>query len=572
MIKKLNKKTVIVVLVVFSIQLIFSSLLFIKGEDSVIEIHDSLDSNVLFNKVIVDNNAHFLSSYNLIDGMIGLQFRGLYPSEFTPELWIHTFFNPFTAYAVNFAFVNIVGFIGMFLLLFYIFRRNSVDEEHFHSLILALIGALIFSMFKFWSHAGISVAGIPLLIYGILKLDIENSKYGYFIVAFYTIYSSLILSGLFVLTMYLTFIVMSFFILKKATKTHFWSILLMIFIYLIANYRMIEVSLFSDFTSHRANFNKISEVDTDMIFTSLINTFTSIILNGHYHAANFFKGISIIALFFSVFFVFKCNYKVKIYNLVAKLYLIFLVIVIVFSNIVIKNIFNSIPIIKMFQWDRFYFLLPPLTLITFMIAVYYLSTKINKKLLYIGLICLSFYGFYLNDNWKDSLKIGTVSKTASTFEDFYKVRLFGEVKLWLESNNYSRVVALGYHPAINIYNNIKSFDGYLPSYAIDSKDKMLSIINSELELNNKMKNYFINWGNRCYFFNSEMPVEKLYKIDSSISFNRELFYNWKSARNNGIDYVLSFNKINIKYNSDLELAKTFTNYKDVVLYCYKISI
>ena len=56
-----------------------------------------------------------------------------------------------------------------------------------------------------------------------------------------------------------------------------------------------------------------------------------------------------------------------------------------------------------------------------------------------------------------------------------------------------------------LYHGFYCLDGYSNHYSLDYKHKFRRIISPELERSEYLKNYFDQWGNRCYLFSSECP-------------------------------------------------------------------
>lgn len=68
-----------------------------------------------------------------------------------------------------------------------------------------------------------------------------------------------------------------------------------------------------------------------------------------------------------------------------------------------------------------------------------------------------------------------------------------------------RVVSLGIDPAAALYHGFYCLDGYSNHYPLEYKKKFRKIILPELERNEYLRQYYDNWGNRCYLFSSECP-------------------------------------------------------------------
>jgi hypothetical protein len=243
---------------------------------------------------------------------------------------------------------------------------------------------------------------------------------------------------------------------------------------------------------------------------------------------------------------------------IAIIYLLLCLLIIFLGSNLGKYYLTAIPLVKMIQWDRFYFLMPALTILFVVVLISSLKRKIPVAFLLIIFIGFSLWGFVTDNNWNSHLR-KLLNKPTVNYAQFFREDLFGKVRSYLDGENYSRVVALGYHPAVNVFNKIKSADGYLGNYRLESKHQMYEIIEGELEKNPAIYNYFQNWGSRCYFFNSELPTSKLYYKQEGFSFKTPFSYDFVAAHKAGIDYILSIYPISDEISAQLEYKKKFVD-------------
>ena len=92
-----------------------------------------------------------------------------------------------------------------------------------------------------------------------------------------------------------------------------------------------------------------------------------------------------------------------------------------------------------------------------------------------------------------------------SFHQFYSPELFAEIKDHIGKPQQSyRVVSLGMHPGIALYNGFYLADGYLSDYPLEYKHRFRKVIAAELAKNEDIKDYFDGWGARCYLFSAEL--------------------------------------------------------------------
>lgn len=97
-----------------------------------------------------------------------------------------------------------------------------------------------------------------------------------------------------------------------------------------------------------------------------------------------------------------------------------------------------------------------------------------------------------------------------SYRDYYALGVMEQAREFLDTYSQKnaeeyRVVSLGIDPAAALYHGFCCLDGYSNNYSLEYKKKFREIIAPELDRNDYLKQYFDNWGNRCYLFSSECP-------------------------------------------------------------------
>ena len=222
----------------------------ILGQDSMLRIHDTLDS-VMPNMVAV---AHSRQAFKL-DGVINNIMNGLSRSSFVSPFyvvqWLFIFFHPFTAFVINAFIVHLIAFIGMFLLL----KNHFLQSEE--NTFIAFGCALCFAIIPHMQLFGLSVAGTPLLLYAFLNL-FNTKKYfvSYSIILFFPFYSSVVLSGIFIICGVMLLFAADCFINKHLNKQVLIGMLILVAGYALTEYRLIsDIFLNSAFVTHRVEWN-----------------------------------------------------------------------------------------------------------------------------------------------------------------------------------------------------------------------------------------------------------------------------------------------------------------------------
>jgi hypothetical protein len=547
------------------IALIFVFLLpyIIMGERSYIPVHDNLDSNVVWYKVIVESNALFSSNLAKMTGIMGELPRLSFPSEMSVLTWLYNFFSPWTAFILNILFIRLVAFTSLFLLLIEI--TPAKRKINFGYIFLF---SLLFSLLAFWPSGGLSVAGQPLILYLFLLLFKKNKHWWIFALIFlYTFYSSLVLSGLFLGFGLFCWLVGDTLKNRKINFHFLIGFAILVFGYVISDYRLF-LSVIDPvnygFISHR-------EEMAPVFHTELFGKIRSFFLNGHYHAAKLPLVFGALILILTPFVLYKIKSK-------GKLLVIFLVatyLCVFFASVSkwegISILYNQMPFLKAFQITRFFSLIPVLIFVT----VYLLYNRffLKKKLL-IGIgIFILFFAFV--DILRMDMNIRNITKEIAgrevpdpTFEELYSESLFRSIKEQIPEKD-PKFLSFGIHPAVAQYNKFKTLDGYMPNYPLEKKHEFLDMLGEQWKQDNpESYNYIQTWGSRLYILQDQFEDQVRYKWHTECAQETELQLNWKYIKASGVQYLLSTNPI---LDEEITLFEIFEDPGSAwKIYAYKI--
>lgn len=496
------------------------------GENSYILILDNLDSAISRIKIVFDNDALF-DKDKILPVMYGMP-RSAFPTAYNIQMLFYMLFPYFWAYVFNTVAIKITAYIGLFLLL------DNYLLEGRNKKIVALLVSLAFAFIPFYTDYGLSSTGIPLLVYAFLNLK-NNKKIvqSYILIIYFALYSSLVLSGLFVCFYLFAYLVYLLIIKAKRIKHYVIGFAVLCFIYLFLN-KGLFFSFFisTDYVSHRTEFAHDSSI-------------SSAILDAWYHVkysqyhAGAFRALPIIVLF-ALSLLLKRGRKT--YMVLCGWATIALGI---FIGKSLPVLFPNIAIFQEFQFDRFYFLYPSVCYIMLAIAVDAICQKkwLGWKILsYCVISLLAFLTI------KDDKEIRTFcdrivfhkTREEPTYRQFFDENLFDQIAQSLNITNKAetKVVALGYHPAILEYNGYHALDAYKADYSLEYKHQFRRVISGELDKSEDLKNYFDTWGSRCYVFSSELGRNFLYSKmdDKHVS---QLDINVDELKTLGCNYIFS---------------------------------
>ncbi len=583
-------------------------------------IHDNLDSVFVWYKVLIESGHIFSGNDTPIEAFMNGVPRGSFPSELNLTLWVYYLLGPLNSYIFERLLFSFVGFWGMYLLL----KRHIISGEN--NALIQIGVAVTFGLLPYWPGAGLTVAGLPMVMYAFLNIRAQNQGYFDWLILFiYPFYSSLILGGIFLLILLGLFFVYDFLINKKLNARFFMAVGMLAGLYLLSHYRLlINFVIDSKYISHRVEFDIESKG-----FGDCISQVFQIFVLGHFHAQSLQRWIILPTVFIVIFLIwlyklvssashltyvdgkrtknrlpslFRYFAKKHIQPVVHKLsQIIFLpgevyhkreivngvgerlrshnpmfkifwhVFVFIFFSSVIygfiewsqiawlkKAVFQYFPI----QIQRFYCLHPFLWAILFAITLTVIRDKIRLGE-YIALVLLIVQVLYTL-GYHEFIR----NSDKPTIKEFFAESQFEEIRKFINKplEDY-KVISIGIHPSISQWNGFYTLDGYAVDYPLSYKHKFRGIIEGELEKNEKLKQYFDDWGSRAYIFLGDDIGYLKQKGDGYLIPKLDL--NVALLKNMNCNYIFSAVKIDGVKNPDYKLLNIFTNHSsawDIYLY------
>jgi hypothetical protein len=522
----------------------YVSPLFILGENAHIRVHDNLDSNLAWYKVLTESGQLFGGVAAEIPQVINGLPRNAFGTEFSGIVWLHALFPTMTAYALSQAITRVAAFIGMYLLL-----KDHFIAKREWGLIRAGT-ALLFALTPFWPSGMLSTLGMPLALWAFLHIRNGNKSWkNYVVLTLLPLYSSFVLGFFFFLT------AMALFWLVDVIRGKGWnfrfigSIAYMTFIYLIVEYRLVHSFLFSTEANSRDEYfhARLS------LWRSIRLTFKNFVL-GHTHVMTVHGLIILPVVLFALYLVFKHRLWIK-----EKVFVFLLGLNFALSAWYAFWFYKGwLPLterfhfLDTFNFARFHFLRPLVIYLGFALALKIIGECTNNKksiaaVLLAQMIVLSAF----NDE--------IIYQRKPTVKEFYAEELFDDIKEYisLPQEDY-RVASIGIHPAIAQYNGFYTLDTYNNFYPLRYKYQFRKIIEAELEKNKTLRIYFDEWGGRCYVFSDELGKRYMFKKDSKKRL-RNLELNTQAFKELGGTYIFSALPIDNASDINLKLEKVFTS-------------
>ncbi|TLS37435.1 DUF6044 family protein [Pseudalkalibacillus caeni] len=537
----------------------FVSPLFILGENAHIRVHDNLDSNLAWYKVLNESGEMFGPIDARIPQVInGNLSRNAYGTEYSGIVLLHAFFPSMTAYAISQAITRFCAFLGMFLLL----RWHFIKDES--ASIISVGVALAFSFTPFWPSGMLSTLGFPLALWAFL--NIRNGDYSWenwLTLALLPLYSSLVLGFAFFFVgiglLWLWDVVMK----RKWNWPFLVSIVFMFLVFSLADYRLVHSLVFPHELTQRSEFVSSRQNFPHSLRLSLKN-----FIIGHTHVMTV-HTVVILPLLLICLFIIPFIKKTKLTKAFLFLFMLNYALSLWYAlwfNEMWQPLKSQFAILRTFNFARFHFLRPLVIYLSFAIGCY-IIWRLGKRWrpFIVAAVVLQIAVLV---PFNEEIRYGTFD--TPTFKEFYAVEQFKEIQKFIGDPQSSyRVASIGLHPAIAQYNGFYTLDTYNNFYPLTYKKQFRQIIAKELEKNGILKRYFDDWGSRCYIFVDELGKKYEFKKDSKKKIHN-LQLNTAAFKRLGGRYLLSSVPILNAAENDLMLVNTF-NHPDSAwkIYLYK---
>lgn len=534
---------------------------YLLGGDTHIRVHDNLDSNIVWYKLLAESGNIFAMPYTEFQNVINGLPRSSLPSGLDAMVWLYVLFGPFPAYVINQTIMRFVAFFGMYLLL-----KKTVLSRIESSWIWVGV-ALGFSLLPYWPSGELSIAGLPLALHIFLTIRKQGQQTPkpYWVILFlFPFLSSFILTFVFFLTLIGILWLIDWVRTKQFNLPFFLAIFVMSSLYLVKNYLVIySMFISSGFTSHRNELN-LGHKDLAGTFELFLKNF----YEGHTHDMDLHFQIiyPIVGLALLVAGICKLKSKWLVWCLIANATLSLIYAFWYWEGMrVLKDNFM---VANTFNFSRIHFFHPLFWYLCFALALAILwkYVRFGRVLVPLLIVAQCVILFPLNEENKYA-EIGT-----PTFNEFYSTELFQEIEDYIgkDQSDY-RVVSVAMHPTIAQYNGFYTLDTYNTSYPLSYKKKFRKVIAPELEENKTLENYYDTWGSRAYMFVSEIGKHYLFTKNNDREI-KHLDINTDALKQLGGDYVFSALPIKNHQELGLHFEKTFEAEESPwKIYLYKLT-
>ena len=552
-----NQRERRLILMALLIVAVYVSPLFILGEDAHIRVHDNLDSNLAWYKVLRESGEIFGSLHAVIPQVMNGLPRNAYGTEYSGIVWFYALFPTMVAYALSQTVTRVFAFLGMYLLL----RDHLVKGEEWSFIRVGT--ALAFALTPFWPSGMLSTLGMPLALWTFLHIrNGRRSWKDWVVLTCLPLYSSIVLGFFFFLFAMGIFWLVDVIRRKQHYFAFLLSIIYMSFIYCLVEYRLVYSFLFSTEANSRDEY-----FHAYLSLSRVIHlTFKNYIL-GHTHVMTVHGLIILPVLFLAFYIVFKKGWWGQ-ERVFLFLFILNFVLSVWYAFWFYKGwqpLTKRLHFMDTFNFARFHFLRPVVIYASFALALKILLKNAEgfRPLIYFCIVSQLVLLFFFNEE--------VIYQSKPSVKEFYAEELFSEIKehIGLPVEEY-RVASIGLHPAIAQYNGFYTLDSYNNFYPLRYKHEFRKIIEKELEKNKQIGTYFDQWGGRCYLFTDELGKHYMFKKTSkaklaNVQFNLEQF------KKMGGSYLFSSVPIMNTDDNGLMLEHVFSSKNTVwKIYLYKV--
>lgn len=530
----------------FPLIIILFSPYYILGEGSVFPIHDQLDETLM---TYVLNARHLFDVPGVFPEILGgIPKNGMQPSAvlFIP---LYCLLPPLYAFLVQYLIACASGFWGMY----------GAGKALTGSSILALAAAGCFCLLPAQPVYGLSILGVPLLLYAFLLLFRgKKLPLAYSLILFFGFSTHLILIGYVVLSFWLFYLLVCFFRKKRNVHTTRG------FFLLLAVYLAVNISLVAEFLLGRGSY--VSHREEMVNFSqNFLTAAVDVFLHSAQHAESLHIYLIPPILVLLAGEGIYCRIRRKqgrpekeaeqLYHLASAIMAVLVGIALFYAlckSWPVTGLKNSLHgFLRYFQAERFYWVYPALWYLEFALAFgAFWKMGITGLLAKTGILILALLPtlnlikvnsyFYLNVN---QINNGSEVTGYISWESFYAEDLMEQLEsaIGREPSQY-RVAHLGMSPAPALMHGFYTVDGYSNNYPMEYKHRFRQVIAGELEKNNEARVYFDDWGSRCYLLNGVSGTYWLVGKDSGIRYEN-LDFDMDALKNLGCEYLFSAGQI-----------------------------
>lgn len=556
----------------FGIVLIATALPYlIWGEAAYVTIHDQLDSLFTTNLALSRSDQIFAPSDEVM-AQYGVP-RICFGTEYFYMVWLYRVLDPFVAYVSNLLFIKIVAYWSMASLLNLLL---SPQIQRFRWISFGV--AACFASLPFYSLAGLSVAGLPLLALILLRIERgQDHWYDWVGLLLFPLFSNFVYAPLFFIALLWGYWCVKVLLRRRLQGLRFLvGSFVLLGAYLLVEYRLVSNVFAPSFLPHRVEF------DTDGISLkeSLAIAWKNFI-DGQYHVETHHLFIVIPAVVLALLAIGIEKFRSEsgkpkgwidlgIFVLLGGIALISLWYG-VWDSTAMHSIRRNVPMADTLNWSRFHWLHPLLWYSLFALALVKIAYSLRWKYAAAVLILAQLYLLLFVKN-EDRV---TRNTQGISFREFFADDLYADIREYIgKPQSEYRVVSVGLYPSIASYHGFYVADFYMNYYPVEYKRKFREIIAEELSRSQFFTDYYDNWGSRVYAFSVELEGDlvgfsRRRREPNRVGKIEKLLFSTDAMKKMNVQYI--FSRVEI-LDDKFKLEKVFNSHESIwSVYLYSIN-
>lgn len=542
------------------------------GDEAYFRIHDNLDSEYVYLHLLTTHGVALSFDRNtVIDQVMNGLPRGFLRNGLNFTVLLFTILTSHWAYIVNYSFVHLMAFAGMYCLL----RTHIIcDPSKRH---LAILTALAFSVLAFATTVfGLSSAGLPWLAYAFLNLlDIRQTKrstcVSFLIIVLFPFMSFIVATTPYVVATLAAALLVSGVGTRRRYGLFVCGLFVLLLTTIAVDYQLVRTMFDASLISHRTEFDWAPEQAVLTLRRFVRSVVDLLMFTG--------DGVAVWLVWVLV-----GVYAVKAWMtrslqpaiVYLAIYIVLVVCAAVGYPLFVKLTAGVVPFVTavhgtyvLFQLPFLYFLLAALV-VRELQSVKYVSVLL--ALLWVGHVAFS---LATNPEVVINAKL-TANRFANasfavnepTYRQFVSRGVFDQIDRHIGKPKDSyRVVSIGILPSVAQLNGFYTLDSYQNNYLLSYKQDFREIIAPELAKNEYLRVYFDEWGSRCYVFVAELG--RYFQFAPLPEAIKHVALNTRQLKAMGGQYILSGVRIENFRDNGLVFEGTFeesTSYWRIYLY------
>ncbi|MCH1625592.1 DUF6044 family protein [Ferdinandcohnia quinoae] len=538
--------------------LIFVSPYFILGEDAHLRVHDNLDSNIAWYKVLSESDQLLGGIDSTIPQIINGQLdRGAFGTELSGIVWLHVLFSPMIAYGLSQLVTRLFAFLGMYLLL----RNHFITSVEYSWIRIGT--SLAFALTPFWPSGMLSTLGMPLALWALLNIRAGRRSWTNWVtLTLLPFYSSFVLGFFFFISAIGIFWLADIVRGKGLNLRFLLAIIYFSLVFVFVEYRLFYSFFFINEPNSRDEYFHAR--------LSLLRTLRLALKNyvlGHTHVMTVHSLIILPVSIYALFIVFlKRIWKQE--KVFLYLHVLNALLSIWYAFWFYKGwvpITERFHFLNTFNFARYHFLRPMVIYVLFALSlkIIWMKNKSMKQWCMVFMIAQ----LVVVSGFNEEIRY----KNKPSFKEFYAETQFTQIKKHIDQPlDTFRIASIGIHPAIAQFNGFYTLDTYNNFYPLPYKHQFREIIAAELDKNKQLKQYFDEWGGRCYIFLDELGKNYMFTKTSKKEI-KKMDLNIEPFMEMGGRYLFSALPIKNAQENGLHLEKIFdSNESAWRIYLYKV--